>query len=649
MAEGLFNVPAVRDFLLDAKTDEYLEKIATAHNLPEDRTEEFLDLTDAVILGKAKVADMSGMLAKAFALDDAVSKKVAIDLAGYRLLPLEEFLPGIEKQIKAWGGDASAFPSLRVTKEVVTTESTLEDFVESIGLELPEHLMKRFVYLSRGYITKERAKDATATLMKRPMNIGGLGLSDAQIELLLQKLDGVDLSKVGQDVHDLEPEAEPEPAPVPASRKAPAPAPAPEGVPAPPKPVAKPKPAPKPAPAKPAPKPVAPKAAPKPAPTSVQAPPTLTPPPAPKKQPVAKKVTPPAPMPKPVTPPASKKAKPTVPAKTTTRALTDEVPVISGELMDEHEEREIQAHKERVAKTTTSDRTGELDVATASAAKEVTPLFTAAKQSQKTAAAFVRSVLSDRIDSKRAHLQLQQKYGFDADAAHKAMTILEAARTQYHGTPAKPPKKKPAPVAKQEKEVLNLRHAQLTKSVAKESVEPVVASARVSAARSTQEELSQQKQNVDQAKVAQAKAASKPKKAKVKLSKPSAPPKAEPQERKKVSDVRYTPKLAGPVEELGTMTIADFRRLSSDPKEAINKVSDTLDLLEDDAYEQRIKGVKAWRKNPLNGLYLTMVNQALMEGVSVAEVASSRRNKGEESLSPAEVAAIVGLNQTIKF
>jgi len=97
------------------------------------------------------------------------------------------------------------------------------------------------------------------------------------------------------------------------------------------------------------------------------------------------------------------------------------------------------------------------------------------------------------------------------------------------------------------------------------------------------------------------------------------------------------------------LSAVEFRRLSSDPNEAVHKLLDKLELLEKIAYTERIKGVKAWRFSPVNKLYILMTEEALAHGLSVAEVAARRRNAGEDSLSPKEVNAIVKLNKAIKF
>ena len=105
----------------------------------------------------------------------------------------------------------------------------------------------------------------------------------------------------------------------------------------------------------------------------------------------------------------------------------------------------------------------------------------------------------------------------------------------------------------------------------------------------------------------------------------------------------------GPVDQLGSMLPADFRRLAPTPAEAAQKIEDILTALQTTSFEDRVKGVGAWRESPINQLYLAMANEALNAGITLTEVASKLRSKGGESLSPAEIRAIAALNNRIRF
>ena len=118
---------------------------------------------------------------------------------------------------------------------------------------------------------------------------------------------------------------------------------------------------------------------------------------------------------------------------------------------------------------------------------------------------------------------------------------------------------------------------------------------------------------------------------------------------KKMTDVVAANRLLGPVEQLGSLSPIEFRRLSSDPAESAVKLENMLSALEETSYEEKVKGIKAWHQSPMNQLYIAMAEEALSQGISVPEVSTRRRAAGKESLSPAEIKALVGLNARLRF
>ena len=118
---------------------------------------------------------------------------------------------------------------------------------------------------------------------------------------------------------------------------------------------------------------------------------------------------------------------------------------------------------------------------------------------------------------------------------------------------------------------------------------------------------------------------------------------------RKMVDVISAVRLVGPIEQLGKMSPTEFRRLSSSATEAAQKIEDLLAALQATSYEDRIKGVLAWRDSPMNQLYLLIAEEALSQGLALPEVSSRRRAAGQDSLSPAEIKALALLNAKIRF
>jgi hypothetical protein len=107
--------------------------------------------------------------------------------------------------------------------------------------------------------------------------------------------------------------------------------------------------------------------------------------------------------------------------------------------------------------------------------------------------------------------------------------------------------------------------------------------------------------------------------------------------------------LSGPIEELKNLTLEQFRRLSSDPKEAAIKIHDKINLLEEQGVGQKIAAIKAWRGSPMNVLYLEMSRAALLAGRMIDDISAERATNGELSLSKEEIRAINSLNGELRF
>lgn len=115
-----------------------------------------------------------------------------------------------------------------------------------------------------------------------------------------------------------------------------------------------------------------------------------------------------------------------------------------------------------------------------------------------------------------------------------------------------------------------------------------------------------------------------------------------------VSGVKYSPRLTGPVEELRSMTLKDFRRLSRDPREATLKLKDKIDLLEEQSFDMKTRGIKAWQDSEVNKLYLDILRKSL-EGSPITEVIAGLEAQAMPSLSKAEFDSVMELNRKLRF
>ncbi len=122
-----------------------------------------------------------------------------------------------------------------------------------------------------------------------------------------------------------------------------------------------------------------------------------------------------------------------------------------------------------------------------------------------------------------------------------------------------------------------------------------------------------------------------------------------PAAKPRVEEVKFTPRVTGPIEELGGMNLAEFRRMSKDPKMAVQKIKDKLELLGDEDYAKKIEGIKAWQESGINKLYLILLKESLMKGVAIDAIIEEKGKAGAETLTKDEFNAIMELNRDLRF
>jgi hypothetical protein len=114
-------------------------------------------------------------------------------------------------------------------------------------------------------------------------------------------------------------------------------------------------------------------------------------------------------------------------------------------------------------------------------------------------------------------------------------------------------------------------------------------------------------------------------------------------------DIKPTPKIMGPLEEIQFLDLTNFRRLGKTPEEITAKIFNKIKLLEKDGYEKMIAGISAWRKSPVSRLYLHIVQEAVISNLPLKEAIIAREQKKQEGLTLVEIEAIMNLNSKLIF
>ena len=107
--------------------------------------------------------------------------------------------------------------------------------------------------------------------------------------------------------------------------------------------------------------------------------------------------------------------------------------------------------------------------------------------------------------------------------------------------------------------------------------------------------------------------------------------------------------MIGPIDELRTLTLVDFRRLSRDSQVAVDKIHSKVELLGEESFEKKTKGILAWRVSEVNQLYNALLNESIITGTHIKEILAARALRKETSLTMEEFQAIMNLNRQLRF
>lgn len=113
--------------------------------------------------------------------------------------------------------------------------------------------------------------------------------------------------------------------------------------------------------------------------------------------------------------------------------------------------------------------------------------------------------------------------------------------------------------------------------------------------------------------------------------------------------IKVTKSIMGPIDELEAMTLIEFRRLSTDPFQATNKIKEDIETLSKEGFDRRSEAIAAWHRSEVSKFYRLLGHVAMSEGKSVESVIGERLVSGKPTLSMNEFEAIMELNKLIRF
>lgn len=116
-----------------------------------------------------------------------------------------------------------------------------------------------------------------------------------------------------------------------------------------------------------------------------------------------------------------------------------------------------------------------------------------------------------------------------------------------------------------------------------------------------------------------------------------------------MSDIKAPPRVLGPMEELKTLGLDDFRRLGGTPQDIIHKLQSKIDLLGEKSVARRLEAVRSWQGSPIYKLYLSLGRESIEEGRHVDIIIKEKIDKKEICLSLEEFNAIADFNSKLRF
>lgn len=115
-----------------------------------------------------------------------------------------------------------------------------------------------------------------------------------------------------------------------------------------------------------------------------------------------------------------------------------------------------------------------------------------------------------------------------------------------------------------------------------------------------------------------------------------------------VTDVKKTPHLVGPIDELQSMSLKDFRRMSADASAAARRIRDKIQTLEKESLSKKMEAIDAWKRSEVNQLYIEIGKESFGKGVPIAQAIQQRKNDGLPYLEEVEFDALLDLNTMLR-
>ncbi len=185
------NLPAVvTEYLFDSSNEQAFRSAVLRFQFDEDVAYRILLLADEVVLKTLIVSALPAKIVEIAHVDEDNALQITKDLIGYRLLPLEQFVPGLGEEVTRLGIDRKMYAGEVVQKQKKSVEDFLKEAIKGSGVTLPDaSLASRLEFILTAYLRGVRTNVDTIAAMTRSVKVGGLAMAEDQAGKLVSEVD----------------------------------------------------------------------------------------------------------------------------------------------------------------------------------------------------------------------------------------------------------------------------------------------------------------------------------------------------------------------------------------------------------------------------------------------------------------------------
>jgi hypothetical protein len=129
----------------------------------------------------------------------------------------------------------------------------------------------------------------------------------------------------------------------------------------------------------------------------------------------------------------------------------------------------------------------------------------------------------------------------------------------------------------------------------------------------------------------------------------SRPVAQKPVAKPRMHDVQGGSRLVGPVEELSSFDLQNFRRLGRDEAEIKEELLEKFVLLADQGLPKKVAGIKAWRQSPVFKMYVDLNMRGIMDKKTITQLIEEKQVANIDCLTLSEYEMINELNRELKY